>query len=524
MQRFRRLALSAAVVLAATACEEGYISKASNDASAPAKKSDLRILYVGVHPDKIRTRGEVAREFSVTAPTAEELETDRVERSFMAARTSNFDRFLSKNFMHVDVVFSHEFDEVMSENYDVTIFGNAPRRNSELTDQNDNKWPVYLSADYDHAAILFDKTSPVVALAHNYKMDWLCLCLEAYAHNVKTDHPIFTSPKRVNLTFEDRDTPTHYRSVYNYSGRDLPDTTEMWRVQTKGYLSDPGFPIGMVSSGFGFDNAPDGEIISSGVNSKNVQAVALGRHGNFFHWGFAADPEYMTEEARQVFLNAIHYISEFKGKKPYSKRRPGQRSRYQALNDGTTLENASYDAYVQDELSRFEQYQAYLANVLAKGGELTFQQRRVLSKTGPDLVAEDAWLSEVALVNMPKRLVEEFGGALDLYLPYYEENLEVLEKIIKEGPGVRAPQFLADDDAIALGYSNRDPEILDAAISVLEADEGNAQARRVLQRYTDQEFDTAAQWRSWYEERKGRFYFADIDGYIFHTIPEGRLP
>lgn len=48
--------------------------------------------------------------------------------------------------------------------------------------------------------------------------------------------------------------------------------------------------------------------------------MAIGRHGNFFHWGFAASPADMTEEAKSVFANAIVYISQFDGQKPIARK------------------------------------------------------------------------------------------------------------------------------------------------------------------------------------------------------------
>ena len=37
-------------------------------------------------------------------------------------------------------------------------------------------------------------------------------------------------------------------------------------------------------------------------------------------WGFAADPNYMTETAQRVFINAICYISKFDGKVPVTRK------------------------------------------------------------------------------------------------------------------------------------------------------------------------------------------------------------
>ena len=46
----------------------------------------------------------------------------------------------------------------------------------------------------------------------------------------------------------------------------------------------------------------------------------VGRHGNFLHWGFAASPDDMTEEARDVFANAVVYIAGFAGQTPVARK------------------------------------------------------------------------------------------------------------------------------------------------------------------------------------------------------------
>ena len=60
--------------------------------------------------------------------------------------------------------------------------------------------------------------------------------------------------------------------------------------------------------------------ISGGVSAKDIDAVAMGRHGNFFFWGFSASPENMTDEAQTVFANAVAYISKFAGQTPIARR------------------------------------------------------------------------------------------------------------------------------------------------------------------------------------------------------------
>ncbi len=94
----------------------------------------------------------------------------------------------------------------------------------------------------------------------------------------------------------------------------------MWRVQTEGYQDGSRQLIGLVSDFNGFLDSPDTEVLSSGVNTKGPSSVAIGRHGNFLQWGFAASPTWMTDEAKLVFVNAIHYIAKFDGQAPVARK------------------------------------------------------------------------------------------------------------------------------------------------------------------------------------------------------------
>ena len=72
---------------------------------------------------------------------------------------------------------------------------------------------------------------------------------------------------------------------------------KMWEVQTMGYMKGSVLEPGLVSRGSGFTDAPDAEFISEGNHTKRPGQVALGRHGNFFHWGYAGAPEHIPRTA-----------------------------------------------------------------------------------------------------------------------------------------------------------------------------------------------------------------------------------
>ena len=96
----------------------------------------------------------------------------------------------------------------------------------------------------------------------------------------------------IDLKLEDMATPAHYLSLAG--GKPLPKMMKVWRVQTKKY---PDVDWGLVAPGARLRNFTDAEVISSGLNQKGSDMVAIGRQGNFLLWGFAASPGDMTLEA-----------------------------------------------------------------------------------------------------------------------------------------------------------------------------------------------------------------------------------
>src|SRR5689334_17065378 len=130
---------------------------------------------------------------------------------------------------------------------------------------------------------------------------------------MRLDHPIFHAPLEPTLELHELEPAKHgYRGWLE--GRELPATIPAWQVQS-GILGRE-IDYGEVSSPYGFEDSPDCEWISSGVNSKGPTSLALGRQGNWFLWGFAGDPRRMTEGGRQVFLNVLVWMRQFDGKGP----------------------------------------------------------------------------------------------------------------------------------------------------------------------------------------------------------------
>ncbi|NQU47755.1 MAG: hypothetical protein HQ519_03835 [Planctomycetes bacterium] len=338
------------------------------------------------------------------------------------------------------------------------------------------------------------------------------MCLDAYAHGMRISHDIFNTPNPVQLTITDQPTPPSY--VHYPEGRDLPDTIPMWRVQTEGYTTDAGQLIGIVSRDSGFLDSPDAEWISSGANSKGPNAVALGRHGNFFHWGFAVSPNYLTEEGKDVFVNALHYISRFDGQAPIARKPSGTMMRKSLDSMLESLTDAGYARVV-------ERYASLQMETEKRNAET---RKRI--EAGEDVSDMDRQMLEYPPQKPPGRLanairylgaatVEELGNDPKRIAAYFRE---VRPYFYPQG----WYQLVVDEDLRKLGVANHDLAMLDKAIELLASQKTAAVGRTLLQRYTEVSFETAAEWKIWLDQNRSRLFFTEAGGYkwLVNTLIE----
>ncbi len=272
-------------------------------------------------------------------------------------------------------------------------------------------------------------------------------------------HEVFHKPLKVDLQFEDHAVPPHYR--YYLGGDKLGRTMKVWKVQTKKF---PEIDPGMVSDPYGFGDSPDAEAISAGLNSKGPDSVALGRHGNFFLWGFSGSPSEMTPAARNCFINAVCYIKKFDGQKPLVKR-------------------------------------------TSSGREWALVYAGYMEKTADQ---------DFVKTLFPEDVRQRFGKDFQKYVAYYQENLEYLIPV-QNG-------FAVDEAVKGLGLSNRKIELLEKCVALLERGDKADIALRILKRYTTENFARAKEWRAWLSANRHRIFFTDVGGFKFLVAPESLIP
>lgn len=463
-------------------------------------KSDLRVLYVGGTPD-IKT-------------LALKVKPEVIEQS-VRDRMAAFEQMLNQYFKSVTVVKADEYKPQLSYDYDVTIMDGVPQPvipgqpvRDDRGEVIGNTEPVYFPEDFDRPVVTIAEMGSTLGRAIGLKSDWYCLCLDADAHHFRREHPVFQGPFPVVMTIRMRPTPAEAYHFAYYADGAIPDSIPMWKVQTRGYKTDKSVRVGMVSRPWGFEDSPDAEYISSGVCLKTLDAVAIGRHGNFLHWGFAASPTDMTEEAKAVFANAVVYISRFAGQGVISRKYSDRLATRDYLRELKYL--ATHQAWQEKLESQKVLENAKLEKQKAarqkqeRGETLNRGEQRMLAYQPAPPITYEEFVKRYHVKDF-----ERFGTDEKAYIEYYDDNRDYFYG----GDGTY--ELVVDEDVKSLGIPNNDQRLLERCIGMLEQGQQTEKALRILERYTLCRFSTPGEWRKWYNENKNRLFFTESGGWLF---------
>lgn len=468
-------------------------------------KLDKKVLYVGYSPEKEppvynqRRAGFVSEELFFT-----EVKT----------RMNAFESMLSQFFTQVTTVDARDYRQDMSSGYDVTIFDALPEPVVPVKDVRDSSGRFlrtqqarYLDRDFDSPTIFIAHTGGVLQEGLELKINWYCLCLNTYAFRLDSKHEVFKGPFPVRVVQELKDTPL---PAYGYlNGYAVPDRIPMWRVQKAGYRDGKGHRIGLVSFDDGFGDSPDAEVIAGGESLKSIDAVAIGRHGNFMLWGFGASPDEMTPEAQVVFANSVAYMSKFRGARPVVRKGDKVMTPRSFVDDLLfVVSKDGYKHYVakKDMINKDRLLQKEKAEKMLKDKGAGIDRAALDKKYEPsEVLAEEAFfrrylgdkLGDMAVADRKKCRKYIYDNRACFY-----------------GAGT-FNQFVIDEEARSLGVPNNDKKILEKCISLLENKQDEQTALRLLKRYTLYEFTQPQEWRTWYEQHKEVLFFTESGGYKF---------
>jgi hypothetical protein len=465
---------------------------------ASVKKSDLRVLLVWGSAD--------------WAPEYFQGDTAHLEVN-IRERAKSFETMLKEYFHAVTTVRASDYTPELSRSYDVTVMDGTPRiilpggKDTNAAGGVRSLMPGYLPEDFDLPMVTIGELGEKLGRRIGLKTDWYCLCLDADAHHLRREHPIFNTPFPVQLTTHVKATPEPAFHFSYYADGHIPDSIPMWQVQTKGYATDQHFRVGMVARPWGFEDSPEAEYISSGVCQKTLDAVAIGRHGNFLHWGFAASPAYMTPEACTVLANAIVYISRFAGQGVIARKyedRVATREYLKELKYLATRE--SYEERLKSDDKFYRQMQEARKNAREKqanGEKLNATEQRMLNFSTPPVMTFEDYMK-----RYQKDFFDLFGTNSDAYIKFYDENRDYFYSY-------GTYHLEVDEDVKSLKIPNNDLRLLDAAIKLWETGQDPDKARRILARYTLVDFATPGEWRAWYDTNKSRVFFTESGGWLF---------
>ena len=469
---------------------------------AAVKKTNLKVLYVGGHSDMeifgIRDYDKEANAKSVLA------------------RTAAWKSFLETYFTTVKVVQGADYNYKMSYDYDVTIIDGdpkplEPRRTVTQNGRFDKLvYAKYFPENFDRPVITIADESETVGRRIGVKNDWYCLCLLGHAYNMQTKNAIFKGPYKVKLTTEMRPTPEGAKEYAEMCQEKLPDMIPMWKVQKKDYNSSKGYKVGMVTRPWGYLDSPDAEIISGGESAKCYNAISIGRHANWLHWGFASSPADMTDEAKPVFLNAVVYISKFKGHRIIARKiHEGIATRATVDERKYIVSKENYNSYkemIEKSNKQMKHLSDSLKKVIADGGKVS-EEEKLYIKIGENQQPVESYLDYVK--QRAGNLYEKFGTDVDAYVKYYTENRPYFYG------SVNSYEVELDEDAKSLGIANNDKRILDKAISLWESNQDVEKAKRILYRYTLLRYDNAKEWRNWYNKYQSKLFFTESGGWLW---------
>ena len=482
-------------------------------------KQGLKVLYVGFNPD----RELPPRTFAHGAGIAE----SRYEKD-MRERLPAFEKLLKQYFVKVQTVDAQDYEESMTEEFDVIVFDGLPEPvypkqeetetelapvAKKLADVVDTKALFaahYFSDQYSKPTLFVGDKAGILGAALGLKLNWYCRCLDAHAYDIRVDHPIFQGPLPVDMKYERRIAPSS--AISGVEGVTTPGVMDMWRVQTEGYREGgrERYRQGLVAFGDGFEENGDGERIAGGVSDKYRNAVAIGRHGNFFMWGFAADPNYMTETAQRVFINAICYISKFDGKVPVTRKyENGYVTREKLRQQLALFERDTFEHY---RVSR----KAYNEKLMELKREV--EDLNAAGKEVPGDLMGQAWpqpqkvMEYEEYLNSYLKRDRERAGCSDAeeYRVYLKKNMDYFYG------GTGNFSFRVDRDLKQLGIAVGDVKGLERAIELLEGSpEEREKGERLLARYSTENFSTVAEWKTWLDEVRDRLIFSEACGYKF---------
>lgn len=220
------------------------------------------------------------------------------------------------------------------------------------------------------------------------------------------------------------------------------------------------------------DECPDVEIISGGLNERQVGGAALWRQGNLFHFAFDLSPSDMNETGQALLLNALVYITRFTEDRPIAR---------------------TPSVFAEKDVSPRDKH--WLEILFAPGS------KPPALDTMKYLMAPETITTVQA---MGSTNAQQWFKEYSSYLTCAEDGKLMVDKAAKN-----------------LSSHFDQPEFFEKTIALLDDQTKAAEAQKLLARYAPQgpANGTPALWRQWWLENRPYLFYATSGGYRWYIDP-----
>lgn len=461
-------------------------------------------------------------------------ETDSVKLAKDAKmRSADFVKFLKSRFATVKYVDCKEYKQSMSNDYDVTVLDGIPTPlHPRVYEDHKYMQAQYFTEDFDRPVVSIAEMADRCLNSIGSKCDWFCMCLDNDAHHWDANHAIFKGPWKVQpKAYKEKTYPTafEYGPIYGY---EVPDSIMQFTIDGKKFQQRKNHRIGVVARPWGFLDSPETEIISAGVCSKSIDAIAIGRHANIFHWGFAAMPSEMTPAGQALFANAIVYMAK-RGPEHMIARKlhEGIETREQAIASKYLISKKAYEdeqKSIEEFVANYAKAKAEYQDKLAKGEKLSAMEMEIANIDLDEVRRNNSTTYSQYMKQQGGKLFHFFGYNEELYKQYFTENYNYFYC-----PDPFGYDLDVDEDARDLGIATNDIRLINEAIKLMEANEEAAKnapknmrrmspeveaytkGKRIVERYTLVRFDSPKEYRTWFDTYKDKMFFTESGGWLW---------
>jgi hypothetical protein len=302
--------------------------------------------------------------------------------------------------------------------------------------------------------------------------------MDHLGHGLALQHAIFQKPNPVTFEWIERDRPAHYAAgeTSPLHPEGVPAKYRLARFENE---KPAGWNPTLVSHEGFFTDVPGFENLAEGNSAKMLGSLSLARQGRYFYWGYSADPQQMTDGAKDTLANVLHYMRGRRGEPTV----PFVCKTRKILWVYTVLgKDKGYQRGVEEHFPN----------------QLTEEWRKTYT---PSFEGAERWVAKYQPFVFSGRGERHQSGR---YKTVFEVDVDAMELGTPNNARASLEKWMSFDDTLE------------------GSEEDRARARRCLRRYVHPDIypdRKATTWATWYERYRDRLVFVDSAGFYWMLDP-----